>query len=143
MGAFFQLASALAVVADLDGHFLVANPAWERVTGYTPEELQGSRFLDLVHSEDRAATVAALSVLGAGGDVAGFVNRYLAKDGTIRHLRWQSTARDGLVYATAEDVTDQQAALSVLARSENRYKVIFDATAQGIVEEIQTAGGVR
>ena len=139
LGAFFHLASALAVVADLEGQLLVANPAWQRVTGYTPEELQGTNFLDLVHPEDRAATVAALSVLGQGNDVAGFVNRYVAKDGTIRHLRWQSTARDGLVYATAEDVTEQQEALSVLARSESRYEVIFNATAQGIV--LQLPGG--
>ena len=88
---FFDLSLDLLCVASLDGYFLRLNPAWRRVFGYSDDELRAAPFLDFVHPDDRAATVAALGALTTGGRVVDFENRYRARDGSYRWLEWTAT----------------------------------------------------
>ena len=137
LGPFFNLTPALAVVGDAGGTILVSNPAWGRL-GYAPGELRGVSLRELVHVDDAPAAASALADALRGEAVSGLLVRCRAKDGSMRCLRLQASARDGLIYATAEEVPGQEPA-ALLARSEGRYEVIFNATAQGIV--VQVPGG--
>jgi hypothetical protein len=47
-------------------------------------------FLELVHPEDRAHTVAAVDVLAEGQEVIEFENRYVCRDGSVRRFQWTS-----------------------------------------------------
>jgi formate hydrogenlyase transcriptional activator len=42
-------------VADLTGRFLAANAAYQKMLGYTEEELRALPFLDVTHEHDREA----------------------------------------------------------------------------------------
>ena len=56
--------SILLCIAGFDGKFKRLNPAWQRALGWTLEELQTCPFLDLVHPDDRPATLAEMEKLG-------------------------------------------------------------------------------
>jgi diguanylate cyclase (GGDEF)-like protein/PAS domain S-box-containing protein len=106
---FFNLSLDLLCIAGFDGHFKRLSRAWETTFGYTPEEMTSRPFIDFVHPDDRAATVAETEKLAAGVDTISFKNRYMAKDGTYRWLEWSTTAlpEEELLLAVARDVTAQ------------------------------------
>ena len=122
---FFKLSPDLFCVATFDGYFVRVNPAWKAVLGLSEEELRTKPFMDFVHPDDREATVAAMSSLLTGSQVAGFENRYRTSDGSYKWLQWTSAplATRGLVYATARDVTDRKIAESRLKQAVDELDV--------------------
>jgi diguanylate cyclase (GGDEF)-like protein/PAS domain S-box-containing protein len=104
---FFDLSHDMLCIADMDGHFVELNSAWENCLGYSDEELRAAPFLELVHPEDRQRTEAQSAALRESQAAVVFENRYLAKDGSWHWLRWSSTlaADESLIYARATDVT--------------------------------------
>ena len=86
-----KLADDLIAVAGMDGYFKYLNPAWEKVLGYTREELLARPYLDIVHPDDRARVRAELKNLASGRHSLNFEDRYLHKDGSVRYFTWQST----------------------------------------------------
>src|SRR5262249_3589750 len=105
-------------VVGFDGYFKRVNPAWGRVLGYTEAELLSRPYLDLVHPDDREATVAEAGRATAGKEVIAFENRYFHKDGTLRWLLWTASPfpEQQVVYAAARDTTDRREAEETLAR---------------------------
>ena len=60
-----SLNPALLASADHELRFIHLNAAWERALGWQPEDLAGSRIVDLIHAEDRHALVHAPSANGS------------------------------------------------------------------------------
>lgn len=131
---FFTLSLDLLCIADMQGHFLRLNHAWESTLGYPLSELEGCAYLDYVHPDDIEATLAVMSRLETDmGDVLGFSNRYRCKDGTYRWIEWHSKPfQDKLVYAVARDVTEQKQHEATLRESEERYRTLFDANSDAV-----------
>jgi PAS domain S-box-containing protein len=115
---FFTLSLDMLCIAGFDGYFKRVNPAWQRVLGYTEEELLSRPYVEFTHPDDRRATVTQASKLSTGEEVIYFENRYLHKDGTIRWLLWTSTPYPELqvMYAAARDITERKAAEETLAQ---------------------------
>ncbi len=109
---FFALSQDLLCVAGFDGVFRRVNPAWRKQLGYADDELLSRPFLDFVHPDDRAATMAEMEKGREGQSVVYFENRYRHKDGTIRWLLWAATPllSEQVVYAAARDITERKAA---------------------------------
>lgn len=63
---FFELARDMLCIASFDGYFLDLNPAWERNLGFSTAELKAKPFLEFVHADDRAATIAEAEQLAEG-----------------------------------------------------------------------------
>jgi PAS domain S-box-containing protein len=110
---FFDLSLDCMAVAGFDGFLKRVNPAWTRTLGWTAEELMARPSIELVHPDDRPATLAAREDLKDGTPLTRFTNRYRCKDGTYRWFDWRSVtyADRGLVYAVARDVTAEREAL--------------------------------
>jgi PAS domain S-box-containing protein len=106
---FFEIGLDLLCIADTTGRFLRLNPSWESVLGYQRTELEGRMFIDLVHPDDKEATLHAVRELAAGRDVVNFVNRYQCRDGSYRWIEWRASPFEGrLIYAAARDITDRK-----------------------------------
>jgi PAS domain S-box-containing protein len=108
LDGFFALTLDLLSIADTEGYFLKLNPEWETALGYGVEELEGKRFLDLVHPEDLPATLEAMERLRAQEEVLHFVNRYRRKNGDYCYLEWRARSVGDLIYAAARDITAHQ-----------------------------------
>ncbi|MBI3402454.1 MAG: PAS domain S-box protein [Acidobacteria bacterium] len=115
---FFTLSLDLLCVAGFDGYFKRLNPAWERVLGYTSDELLARPYLEFVHPDDRAQTTTEADKLSGGGQVLAFENRYRAKDGAYRWLEWAAVPypSEQTIYAAARDITERKDAQATIAR---------------------------
>ncbi len=106
---FFNLVPDMVCVATTDGRFLKVNPIWHDVLGYTEQELLSIPFLDLIHPDDREATLKEMAKLSSGELTMHFTNRYLCKDGSYKWLEWASapSADRSVLFAAARDITER------------------------------------
>ena len=133
-----ELSLDLVATASFDGYFTRVNPAFTRTLGYTAEELRAQPFIELVHPDDRAATLqAVVDQTDAGLEIFNFQNRYRAKDGSYRWLEWTSRpdARAGALIAIARDVTDRKR----LEALERRHTEVLEAAVRERTAELDDA----
>jgi PAS domain S-box-containing protein len=114
---FFGLSIDMLCIAGFDGYFKRVNPAWQRILGWTETELKSRPWIEFVHPDDRAATLAESAKVNDGGESLMFENRYLHKDGTWRWLVWTAAPRPAaqIAYAAARDITERKEADETLA----------------------------
>jgi PAS domain S-box-containing protein len=125
---FFLSALDLLCIADTDGYFRRLNREWEKVLGYRLEDLEGRRFLDLVHPDDLQATLGAIAELNAQKEVVDFTNRYRCKEGTYRWIEWRSVPHGKLIYAAARDITERKQADEALQEARSFLQQVVDTS---------------
>jgi len=132
---FFELSLDMLCIAGLDGYFRQLNPAWQNQLGYSLDELKAQPFIDFVHPEDRDRTAAETAKLAEGGLTVHFENRYLAKNGRYHWLLWSAVAvpDEEVIYAVAHDITERKVAEQALRESEQRFRSVIAAMAEGVV----------
>jgi PAS domain S-box-containing protein len=120
----FNVSFDLLCIAGFDGYFKELNPAWERVTGYTLQELLAESFLDFIHSDDRQKTIDEVENLKMGEKTSYFETRYLKKNGETINLAWTATPMLGeqVIYCIARDVTEQKMAEKKVFDYQQRLK---------------------
>jgi PAS domain S-box-containing protein len=116
---FFNQNLDMLCIAGFDGYFKRLNPVWERVLGWSTEELLAEPFVSFVHPDDRESTTHEAAKLAEGDHITIlFENRYRCKDGTYKWLQWMSStsADHRLIFATARDVTKSKEDAQEMAR---------------------------
>ena len=116
-------AADMIAVVDVEGRRLYSSPAYEKILGFTVEELQATPALEQVHPEDRARVTLAAEKARISGCGERLEYRVAHKDGTWRTL--ESTAnvlRDAEQRITAlvivnRDITDRKHAEELLAHN--------------------------
>ncbi|MCC7565569.1 MAG: PAS domain S-box protein [Methanomicrobiaceae archaeon] len=111
----FERAGISIVLADTAGRILRVNPAFQKMLGYSADELQQMTILDLTHPEDAAAALAHFQGTLAGRHETDLMQkRYIAKDGrTVWGQLTTSLLRgpDGeirFLIGMIEDITDRK-----------------------------------
>jgi PAS domain S-box-containing protein len=134
LARFFDVSVDLLVIRDLEGRIVEVSRSWRTTLGYSPAEMRGGILLDLLHPDDRPATLASVVEVEsrkAADPVKGHTNRYRHKDGHYRTLEWRAQRFGDHVYGVARDVTERVAAEQALvdakaaAEAANRAKSDF------------------
>lgn len=85
-----QLLPDLVCIVDAEGRLLFASAACERILGYLPDEVIGRRIFDLIHPDDREATIAQAMRTMEGEGQRNFRNRYLHRAGHAVDMLWSA-----------------------------------------------------
>lgn len=95
---------------DADGRFVKVSAAAVQVLGYTPDELVGKRFIDLVLPDDVKATEQVAADIVSGKTEASIENRVVRKDGRIIYILWSThwSASEKSLFCVAHDITDRK-----------------------------------
>ena len=123
----FQLisenAADMIALVDCDGRRLYNSPAYQKVLGYSPEELKATSSIEQIHPDDRARVLKAAERASLSGRGERMEYRVRHKDGTWRTL--ESTASpirnaegqtDKLVIVN-RDITERKRAEEMLAHN--------------------------
>ena len=132
--------SALGIIlAGLDGHPRMVNPAIVRMTGYSEQELLQTSGLELSYPEDRELGLESLQELLEGKrETYRFESRFVHKDGGIYWVRQTISAvcdSDGkplYLVIMVENIQEQKRNLANLRDSEERFRSMFEHAAVGI-----------
>jgi PAS domain S-box-containing protein len=130
--SFFEMSRDLLCIGTFDGHFKRLNAAWERILGWTREELTSKGLLDFIHPDDRQATS---EVVSQGYQLVSFENRCRCKDGTYRWLEWTGLPilERGLFYAAARDITESKASKEALRELSESLKTTLQSIGDGVI----------
>jgi PAS domain S-box-containing protein len=116
----------------LDGHLLQVNAAWQKVLGYSEDELKNVTPDQLVHPADLAIIVERVQILKKGLPVEYFEVRCQHKDGSYRWIGWTAAPfpAEKLIYIFGRDVTARKSAeekiLQLNGELENRIDALTE-----------------
>jgi PAS domain S-box-containing protein len=133
----WHLSTDVMLVARFDATITSVNPAWTNLLGWLEDELVGKNFMDLVHPDDQARTLAEVGNLARGIAAPRFENRYRRKDGSYRWVSWIAVPDDDLIHAVGRDITAEKEAAEVLRQTEEQLRQAQKMEAVG-----QLTGGV-
>ncbi|MDE1980704.1 MAG: EAL domain-containing protein [Betaproteobacteria bacterium] len=135
----YEFAPMGIALTDMQGRFLEFNPAFQRICGYTPEELAALDYWTLTPREYAEQEAEQLRLLAAKGFYGPYEKEYVRKDGSRVPLRLNGAlihGQDGTPYiwSMVEDISDlrqkeqqiwQQANFDVLTGLPNR-RLFYD-----------------
>src|SRR3954468_7082856 len=105
----FHIERDLLCTVNAAGYFTSLNAGWERVLGWTREELMSRPLTDFVHPSDRVRSNEEMSKVSRPDyQVVNFENRYRARGGGWRWLRWSARADGETWFAVAFDITEEK-----------------------------------
>jgi PAS domain S-box-containing protein len=131
-------AADLIAVVDMEGRRIYNSLSYQKVLGYSEEELKSSTYVDQVHPEDRERVKEAAEEARRTGIGRPLEYRIRHKDGSWRVL--ESTASvirnsegdaEKLVVVN-RDVTDRKLAAEALRRSEASFRSVVEDAPYGI-----------
>ena len=140
----FEAAPVGIIRCELDGRVTMANPALEKMLGYTEAEILALGPDPLVHPDDRNEVVTALRAAGSGSgrEPHTATRRLLHRNGAIVHTRLSvSVAADGeqrplFTLAVVKDISEMIRLEMELRHSQKLESV--GRLAAGIAHEINT-----
>jgi len=136
--------SAIGVaLTDLSGRFLAVNRAYEKVLGYTEEELRKLTFLEITEEDYRDANRELIGELLEGKRQQFQIEKqYRRKDGTLRWVSNNVSLVPGtesvprFIMALSEDVTQRKQAEAALRKSERELRTTIETIPAFVVSAL-------
>ena len=135
----FAASSAGMALNDLTGRYIATNSAFQKMLGYSDEELKTLTAIDVTHPDDKPATEAVFADYVSGARQENHVDkRYMKKDGTPLWVNLTSTfvpVTDGsrpMLQGIYVNIDDRKRAEQALRSSEERWRTVFKTSSVGI-----------
>ena len=107
---FWDQSPILLGIAGFDGKLNLLNPAWEKILGYTREELLHRPLCELIPQKERVAAIASVDRLlaEAGHDPVEFGLQ--CRDGTCRWFQWHRRfdSENQAIFIAGYDMTERK-----------------------------------
>ncbi len=131
---FFNHSMDLLSVTNFAGILQQVNPAWTHTLGYPPEELSGRPWIEFVHPDDVAATIAMGERLVEGSSVRNFEVRCRRKDGSFTWLSFSSHPfpEEQRVFSVARDINDRRLAEEELLKRRRFVETVLSSLPIGV-----------
>ena len=135
----FENAKDIVYTHDLEGNFISVNPAAEKVTGYSRQEICKMNTAQLMAPDQLKIARSMLARNAAGEPVADYELELQAKDGrrVILEISSRPVYQDGkpiAIQGIARDITERKRAVEALRQAEENYRSIFENALEGIAQ---------
>ena len=137
--AMFDTAGIGIGLGDLDGSILDSNPAFQKMIGYSNEELRSMKFTDYTYHEDISPNLTLFNEARSGKrDRYTIEKRFVRKDGAIIWVRLTASVvmsaqgEPQFLIAMMEDITEYRKAEDALRESEEKYRSLVESTDDSI-----------
>jgi PAS domain S-box-containing protein len=130
--------SEIVWVTNAEGAAVDANREWSAFTGQTQEELHGFGWVEAIHPDDRARTLAAWQHSIATGELFEIEHRLRRHDGVYRTMSVRGVAsrdEEGKIYEWVGmdiDVTEKIEAEAKASATQSRFQRLYDSDLMGI-----------
>jgi PAS domain S-box-containing protein len=107
----FNLSADMICIGSMDGYLKKINPTFEKILGWSPQELLSKPFLELVHPEERKKIRDTLNnCMSRNLETFNLQIRMQCKDASYKWLSWigKIIKEEGIAIATARDITEQK-----------------------------------
>ncbi|HPJ40894.1 MAG TPA: PAS domain S-box protein [Spirochaetota bacterium] len=133
---FFNNSGDLMLIHTIRGRIKQANPAWEEILGWHPDELKSINLGHILHPDDIEKTAEFGRLLHKNHTRLNITNRYITKDGEYRTIRWASTLfkDDNLVFSSGRDETERYEAEMELQKMWDRLDLALKSGTIGLWE---------
>lgn len=133
-----ETSNDMIFTVDSRGNFLFTNKAFEKILGYSDEEIKKINGFELVHPQDLKIVKKQFAQLLKGKNVDNMEYRYKTKDGSYIHILnnaspiFDSQGNVVAAFGIARDITEHKKADEALRESEDKIKNIFASISDSI-----------
>lgn len=130
----FELSEDLICICSTIGVMERVNPSFQRILGWSDEQILGKSLFDFVLESDRRNTKARLGRLVSRAGSVSFTHQIRTIKNGYRTVEWVATVvpTTGKVSAIGRDITEEIEKQKKLAISENKFKAFFESS-QGLM----------
>ena len=136
----FENSAVGVALTDMNGRFIATNPVYQKMLGYTDDELQQLTFLDITHEENVEHNRSLISELLDGKRQQFQIEkRYRRKDGQPVWVRNNVSIVPGteriprFIMALSEDITERKGTEENLKLAERKFRGLLESAPDAMV----------
>ncbi|MBV8252998.1 MAG: PAS domain S-box protein [Chitinophaga sp.] len=124
---FFELSNDLVCLVSAEGTFSRVNPAFQKVLGWSQEEMEGQSIYRFLLEDDLVRATDEMKRLNQGITTVNFETRWKCSQGGHAWVQWMATPEGpgGDIFAIGRDVTAFRHKEQLLEESEQRFRIFF------------------
>lgn len=135
-----NLTPELLCISDMDGYFKYVSPAFEKVLGYSNDEVEGLTFYSILHPEEIFTVTNMLQhLINEENESLSFELRHRCKDDTYEWISWNVKIdwSEKYIYFAGRDVTDRKLMRDDLQKLEKRYEQLAELSTEVKKHELE------